>query len=99
MKKPETSKKGNENKAEEIKLDSYGVNRVKMWDNGGVTFDLTLNGVTIYGCNVVEGKEGDFISFPARKGSNNKYYSIAYAKLSSKDQSDILSEVERQLNA
>lgn len=98
MKKPEQKSKTSNNKTEELKIDSYKVTRAKMWDNGGVTFDMILNGIHIYGANVVEGKNGDFISLPQRKGSDGKYYSIVYARFSEKDQKDILQEVENKLN-
>lgn len=77
------------------------VKRVKMFDNGGVVFDLEVNGVTIYGCRVVEGKNGDFISFPQRKGSDGKYYAIAYFPMDREGtiQAAILQQVEAKLNA
>lgn len=48
----------------------------------GTTFlDLEVNGVKIYGCRYVEGKNGDFISFPSYKGNDGKYYNHAYVEL------------------
>ena len=39
----------------------------------GTTFlDLEVNGVKIYGCRYVEGKNGDFISFPSYKAKDGK---------------------------
>lgn len=43
--------------------------------------DLEINGVSIYGCRYVEGKNGDFISFPSYKAKDGKYYNHAYVKL------------------
>lgn len=98
MKKPETKK--TETKAmETIKIDSYKVLRaVVVGENNNVLFDLELNGVRIYGLSVVEGKNGDFISFPQRNGKDGKYYSIAWAKISEEDTKDIIEEVETMLN-
>lgn len=97
MKKPENA--GNQTKERNtIKLTDFAVKRVKMWDNGGISADLNLNGIDIYGVRVVEGKNGDFLSFPQRKGSDGKYYHIAYASVSSDDQNAILKEIERKLN-
>lgn len=97
MKKPEST--NNQTKGRNtIKLTDFAVKRVKMWDNGGVSADLILNGIGIYGVRVVEGKNGDFLSFPQRKGSDGKYYHIAYAALSADDQDSILKEIERKLN-
>ena len=41
------------------------VTRAKQFDDGGVMFDMIVNEVSIYGCRVVEGKNGDFVSFPS----------------------------------
>ena len=86
MKKPETKKSAEIN-----------VTRAKQFDNGGVVFDVEINGVTIYGCRVVEGSKGDFVSFPARKGSDDKYYSHAFYKLSEAETKEIISQVEKLL--
>lgn len=99
MKKPNTERKANSNKGEELKIDSFSVNRVHQFDNGGVTFDMTVNGIAIYGCRVVETKDGDFIGLPQRKGNDGKWYSIVWAKFSWTDTKDILEEVERLLNS
>lgn len=62
-----------------------------------VFFDVEINGVTIYGCKVVEGKNGDFISFPSHKGKDGKYYNHAYIKLSDDQAKDIIHQVEEML--
>ena len=62
-----------------------------------VYFDVEINGVTIYGCKVVEGKNGDFISFPSHKGKDGKYYNYAYIKLSDEQTKEIISQVENML--
>lgn len=82
----------------EIDVLSFNVSRVNQYKDT-VFFDLTINGIKIYGCTVVEGKKGDFISFPSKKGKDDKWYSIVYARLSSSDQEKILAEIEKQLNA
>lgn len=89
MKKPE--------KKTESAVQSVEVVRAKSFDNGGVVFDVTINGVSIYNCRVVEGKNGDFISFPARKGSDGNYYSHAYIKLTEDDTKKIVGLVEKAL--
>lgn len=62
-----------------------------------VYFDVVINGVTIYGCKVIEGKNGDFVSFPSHKGKDGKYYSHAYVKLSDDDTAGIVKQVEEML--
>lgn len=97
MKKPENKKNGQEEKNTQ-KIWDFEVMRVKMWDNGGVSADIKINGISIYGVRVAEGKNGDFLSFPQRKGGDGKYYHIAYVRLCEEDQKAILSEIERKLN-
>ena len=94
MKKPETKKA-----PETLNISTFSVDRATVFDNGGVVFDMTLNGIKIYGMRVVESNGNDFISFPSRKGKDDKYYSIVWARLSDKDSEAILREVENKLNA
>ena len=89
MKKPE--------KKTESKVQSMEVTRAHAFDNGEVIFDAIINDVSIYGCRVVEGKNGDFISFPSRKGPDDKYYSHAYIKLTEDDTKTLISLVEKAL--
>lgn len=93
MKKPTTTKKEVSN----LKLESFDVIRANMVGET-VFFDLVINGITVYGCKVCEGKNGDFISLPSRKGKDDKYYSIVYFRLSDEDQKIILDTVEKMLN-
>ena len=92
MKKPE-----NETKKKSI-LRDYTVDHVKIDSKDRIRFALTVNGVTVYGCNVVEGKKGDFISFPSYKGNDGKYYNHAYIPLTPEEQESILLDVEKELN-
>ena len=93
-----TAKKGEK---EFLKVDSFQVIRVSETSRGSILFDLILNGVYIYGLSVWTNRETgqDFINFPSRKGSDGKYYSVAWAKLTDEDSEAILKEVEVQLNA
>ena len=66
--------------------------------NWGVSFNMVLNGVTIFNCTVAETKDGkQFISFPARKGSDNKWYSYVHFRFSDADLEAILEAVEEAL--
>ena len=78
-------------------ITSFEVLRARQLQNGHVTFDVKLNGISIYGCFVVEGKNGDFISFPQRLGSDGKYYSIAWCRLSNEVQKSIIETIEGML--
>lgn len=64
---------------------------------GRCFFDAVINGLKIYGLAVVEGKDGDFISWPQKKGSDDKYYSIVWARLSDEDQKKMIETVEKAL--
>ena len=88
---------GTEKKRETIEVRSVEVSRVREVKGGTVFFTLTLNGVIIYDCRVVEGKNGNFIAFPSEKGSDGKYYSKVWASLSDEDSAAIIAEVEKQL--
>lgn len=78
-------------------VNTMEVTRAMSFDNGGVVFDITINGVSIYNCRVVEGSNGDFVSFPSHKGKDGKYYSYAYIKLTDEDTKEIISQVEKVL--
>lgn len=43
-------------------------------------FGLEHNECTIYGCKLIVGSNGIFISFPSRKGTDGKYYAHARFK-------------------
>lgn len=96
MNKP---KNATNNTQENLKVESFEVKRVALVGKKDTVFaDVVINGITIYGMTVVEGKNGDFLSFPSRKGGDGKYYSICWARLSEGDQKKILAEIESQLN-
>lgn len=85
------AQKGYDNSLFELK-----VLRAKEYKNS--TFiDLEINGVKIYGCRYVEGKNGDFISFPSYKGSDGKYYNYAWAELSADDVKNIDEQIDKLL--
>lgn len=86
-------KKKEVNEAVNVEAKVTRANQVK----DTVYFDVVINGVTIYGCKVVEGKNGDFISFPSHKGKDDKYYNHVYIKLSDEQTAGIVKQVEEML--
>lgn len=94
------------NKKEEKKLApiTWGISAVRQWKDGGIQFALDLQiaperTVTIYGCRIAAGKSGsNFISFPSRKGTDGKYYSHAYVRLTDAEQQEIMDAVVEELN-
>lgn len=63
-----------------------------------ISFDMKVNGVQIYNC-VYKNEGGKvkkpFVSFPSRKGSDDKYYSYVWFKISD----DMLAEIEKGIEA
>lgn len=88
---------GNTQAPASLKSVTLSVSHVKAWDNG-VTFTLNVDRVSIYGCRVVSGKNGDFISFPSRKGSDGKYYNHAYIDLTDTELMVVFDMVRSALN-
>ena len=70
----------------------YAVRRAVRFDKD-VVFDLTIDDFTIYSCRVVEGKNGDFISLPSRKGKDGKFWGIVYKRFSQDETNLILDMV------
>ena len=82
-----------ENQAPERVQHSYSVRRAKEFNDGGIVFDLNVDDITIYGCRVIQGKKGDFVAFPQRKGGDGKYYSYVYLALTEEETQEILEKV------
>ena len=78
--KEEVSQEEKSQEVQKSKIFDLKVVRAKEFDDN-VFFDMEVNGVTIYGCRYVEGKNGDFIAFPSKKGKDGKYYKHAYVEL------------------
>ena len=75
---------------------NLSVSHVMKWQDGSVTFALTIHGVTIYSMRVIgftdkqSGQHRRFVGFPKRKGSDGKYYHTAYYKLNDNEEKEIL---------
>ena len=81
-----------------LDVTSLEVTRAHSWGKGkGASFDMELNGISLYNCRVVEDTKGDFISFPSSKGNDGKYYSHYWAKLSEETTKEIIEKVEEML--
>lgn len=65
-----------------------------------VLFDMVINNVTIYGCRVLETKDGTpFVGFPQKPDRKNrkKFWSIAYAPLTDEQTADVMRQICEQL--
>ena len=95
-----TTKGNNENKEREtIKITSISlpedtVREVKGTKGTTIFFTMKINGVTIYNCKIMHGKNGDFISFPQTQGKDGNYYSIVWVPLSDSDSEKIIAKVK-----
>lgn len=76
------------------KTSNITVTRAHQFDDGAITFDMEINEVKIYGCRLVDGKNGKFVSFPSRKGKDGNYYSYAFYKLTNDDTANIVAQIE-----
>lgn len=87
------------NSKEEKVYHVFDVRRAKAFENGNVSFDLTIDSfITIYNMRVVEGENGDFVSFPKRKGKDGKYYCYVWFNLDEADEMAILEMVQEVLD-
>lgn len=72
--------------------------RAHEFKSGDISFDMKVNGVTLYNCtymNESEKVKQPFVSFPSRKGSDGKYYSYVWFKISD----ETLAEIEKGIEA
>lgn len=84
-------------KAAEVKYE-IEVTRAHEFKSGDISFDMKVNGVTIYNCTYMNESakvKKPFVSFPSRKGSDDKYYSYVWFKISD----DTLAEIEKGIEA
>lgn len=78
---------------------------IKKEDNEQViAFDINVNGITIYGMIYRSGisennKEYELISFPARKGTDGKYYNHVWFPISRELQNGIIEQIVNKLEA
>ena len=90
------STKKNESNGYDVK-----VTRAKEVKEGQVVFDMTVNGVTIYGCWYREGtsKKGEpyqMISFPSHADNKGeKYYNHVWFKIDDDTKADIIDQLTK----
>lgn len=76
----------------------FKVEHVRDWGrNGGISFSLRIEYgpmlVEIYGCRIINGRDGEFVAFPQRKGKDGRYYKHAYVRLTDDQTDEIVSAV------
>ena len=93
----ENKMKVNTKKTEEKKenvVQSLKVTRAHQFDDGSISIDMEVNGVSIYNATLRDSKNGMFVSFPSRKAKDGKYYSYVYVAFTKDDIDNIISQVE-----
>lgn len=73
------------------------VTRAFQFKDGNVVFDCEANGIKLYGLSIIEGKNGDFISFPSKKGKDGKYYSHCYFESTQELVDDVVDQINKML--
>lgn len=83
----------NNNEIPPIKIEELKILRVKDFDNF-TAFDFEINGIRIYGARIIEGRNGDFIAFPANKGKDGNFYNHVWFKMDDETQKKIIEAVD-----
>ena len=76
------------------------VTRAKQFQNGNISFDMEIDGISIHQMGLIIPKDKDkeaFFTFPQYKGSDGKYYHHAYVKLTEADKKSIDSQLDSLL--
>ena len=97
--------KKNEGKKEEKMEwidDKFLIQNIRNFEDKNVCFfnlyvKSVIGNVAIYGCKIVSGKNGDFISWPNQKGSDDKYYDVANIRLNDGEADAIIKAVGSML--
>ena len=79
------------------------VTRAKQLESGSVGFDMTVNGIKIYGCfaktvkSKKTGEDVDLVSFPQYKGTNGNYYDYVWFPMTFEQKEDIIKQINSLL--
>ena len=83
-----------------IEVHDFSILRAHEFDNGNISFDLRINGITLYRLSVVSVKDSDrvFIGFPSYQAKDGKWYNYYYLPLSDEDMDKIINAVYDNLD-
>ena len=88
------------NNHETLEITECNVLKARQFNNSRIGFDLKINGITIYSMiafpykDKKTGEDAWGISFPQRKGSDNKYYNEVYFFIDEKMRKGILDQID-----
>lgn len=83
-----------------MSVSEFSILRAHEFDNGNISFDLKINGITLYRLSVVSVKDSDrvFIGFPSYQAKDGKWYNYYYLPLSDVDMDKIINAVYDNLD-
>lgn len=95
-------KAGSKKNEAKFELQSWSIDRAIEFKNGNVGFDMTVNGIKLYGLVYMEGKKKDgseysFISFPSRKDEQENYWNHFWMPISKEWQDEIVAKLEEMV--
>ena len=95
-KKTAEAKEAKEAAREYLDVTSYEILRAKEGQGGRVWVDMKINGIALYGFQVVPRKDGsgDFLAWPSYKGSDGKYYNSAFAFFRQETEKSLLAAIQ-----
>ena len=82
--------------------DELGVSHVREWQDNNITFALHYLRMTVYGCRIMTGEHGEFVSMPSKKiirDGAEKWLNHVYIKLTDQEQQDLIEMVYRIADA
>lgn len=83
----------------------FTLDHVREFEDGNISFSITIGRVTIYNCRIFKGPKGEFVGFPARMvpakkhGETARYYNHARINdLTEEENAEILNAVYDKLD-
>lgn len=96
-KNTKTEEKKSSRKFGNVDFENVAVKEVREFQNGNVGFTLYADGMLFYNLVLVEWNDEQFISYPARKGSDGTYYKYYYLNLTEETTARIIDAVNAEL--
>lgn len=92
-------RKGNKKEAKKgLKNFDVTVTRAYELKSGDILFDAVINEIALYGMGVKKSEKGDWISYPSRKGQDDKYYKHFWLNLDEAQTDELIQAVFDKLD-
>lgn len=81
-------------------LESWEITRCHEFEGGNISFDMRVNGVTVYGLSAIwdDVKKEYWIAFPSRKGKDGKFYKHVWFPVNDTFRDCIIKRIEEMLS-